>query len=61
MLVRGADIVLMVHRDDDADGVPQPDGVLLAPKIRNGQPNVMGVVFEAAQMRFVPKVSEPAW
>lgn len=64
MLVRGADIVLFVHRDDDNDGVPTDEGVLLAAKIRNGQPNAMGVVFRAEQMRFLPRaeVAEaPSW
>lgn len=55
MLVRGADIVLFVHRDDDADGVPQPSGVLLASKIRNGQPSAMGVEFDPEHMRFLPR------
>lgn len=55
MLVRGADIVLMIHRDDDADGVPTADGVLLASKIRNGQPSLMGVSFDAQRMRFLPR------
>jgi replicative DNA helicase len=55
MLVRGADIVLLVHRDDDEDGVPKGTGVLLAPKIRNGQPSAMGVVFQPDRMRFLPK------
>jgi replicative DNA helicase len=54
MLVRGADIVLLVHRDDDADGVPKDSGVLLAAKIRNGQPNAMAVAFQAERMRFLP-------
>ena len=53
MLVRGADIVLFIHRDDDEDGVPQASGVLLAAKIRNGQPNAMGVRFDAERMRFL--------
>lgn len=55
MLVRGADIVLLIHRDDDDDGVPTDEGLLLAAKIRNGQPNVMGVMFEPNRMRFTPK------
>lgn len=55
MLVRGADVVLLIHRDDDEDGVPKDSGVLLAPKIRNGQPSVMGVVFRPEQMRFLPR------
>lgn len=58
MLVRGADVVLLVHRDDDKDGVPQDQGVLLAAKIRNGQPNAMGVVFRGEQMRFLPRARE---
>lgn len=58
MLVRGADIVLMVHRDDDDDGVPMASGVLLAAKIRNGQPSLMGVVFQPDQMRFVPATGD---
>lgn len=53
MLVRGADVVLLVHRDDDEDGVPTNQGLLLAAKIRNGQPNVMGVMFEPQKMRFL--------
>lgn len=55
MLHRGADHVLFVHRDDDEDGMPQNTGVLVAPKIRNGQPNAMGVVFDGERMRFVPR------
>lgn len=54
MLVRGADIVLFVHRDDDTDGIPTMDGVLLAGKIRNGSPQAMGVRFEPERMRFLP-------
>jgi replicative DNA helicase len=60
MLVRGADVVLLVHRDDDSDGVPTNAGVLLAAKIRNGQPNAMGIQFQPERMRFLPKMSEPA-
>lgn len=56
MLTRGADIVLLIHRDDDEDGVPTNDGMLLAPKIRQGQPSVMGVRFQPEQMRFVSTV-----
>lgn len=58
MLVRGADLVLFIHRDDDEDGVPKPTGVLVAAKIRNGQPNVMGVVFQPDRMRFLPSAKE---
>lgn len=58
MLVRGADVVLFIHRDDDSDGVPGPEGVLLAPKIRNGQPSAMRVIFQATQMRFVAATRE---
>lgn len=58
MLVRGADVVLLVHRDDDEDGVPTNSGVLLAAKIRNGQPSAMGVVFDAPRMRFLARSSE---
>lgn len=54
MLVRGADIVLLVHRDDDEDGVPTNEGLLLAAKIRNGQPSAMGVTFRGEEMRFLP-------
>lgn len=54
MLVRGADIVLLIHRDDDEDGVPTDSGLLLAAKIRNGQPSAMGVQFEPTRMRFMP-------
>jgi replicative DNA helicase len=61
MLVRGADVVLLVHRDDDADGVPQNSGALLAAKIRNGQPNVMGVVFDPQRMRFLPREREGSY
>jgi replicative DNA helicase len=57
MLVRGADVVLLIHRDDDEDGVPTPQGTLFAAKIRNGQPNAMGVVFQPNHMRFVPRVA----
>lgn len=56
MLVRGADVVLFIHRDDDEDGVPQDAGILVAAKIRNGQPNVMGLVFQGDRMQFVPKI-----
>lgn len=55
MLVRGADVVLLVHRDDDQDGVPKRSGMLLAAKVRNGQPNAMGVVFDPDRMRFLPR------
>lgn len=55
MLSRGADIVLLVHRDDDEDGVPTNDGALLAPKIRNGKPSAMKVVFDPRRMRFLPR------
>lgn len=58
MLVRGADVVLLIHRDDDDDGVPQESGLLLAAKIRNGQPNAMPVVFDPNRMRFLPSVRE---
>jgi replicative DNA helicase len=58
MLVRGADIVLFIHRDDDDDGVPTDTGLLLAAKIRNGQPNVMGVEFQPARMRYVPHAGD---
>lgn len=57
MLVRGADVVLLVHRDDDEDGVPTNEGLLLAAKIRNGQPNVMGLMFEPNHMRFTPRAA----
>lgn len=58
MLVRGADVVLLVHRDDDDDGVPQDQGMLLASKIRNGQPNAMGLVFDPQRMRFLPRARD---
>lgn len=58
MLVRGADIVLLIHRDDDEDGVPTDEGLLLASKIRNGQPNAMGIRFDPARMRFVSLAHE---
>jgi len=60
MLVRGADVVLLVHRQDDEDGIPTDDGVLLAPKIRNGSPAAMKVRFESSSMRFVA-LQEAAW
>jgi replicative DNA helicase len=56
MLVRGADIVLFIHRQDDDDGVPGEDGLLSAAKVRNGSPDVMRVRFDAARMRFLPAV-----
>ena len=59
MLVRGADIVLLVHRDDDENGIPQPEGAIFAAKIRNGQPAAMGVMFDPSRMRFLP-VDRPA-
>jgi replicative DNA helicase len=54
MLTRGADVVLFIHREDDEDGVPAPDGVLFAAKIRNGQPATMRVRFQPDRMRFLP-------
>jgi replicative DNA helicase len=60
MLVRGADVVLLVHREDDADGVPQDSAMLLASKIRNGQPSAMGMVFQPEKMRFMPCVGGPS-
>jgi replicative DNA helicase len=58
MLVRGADIVLLIHRDDDDDGVPGLDGILLASKIRNGQPSAMKVSFRPREMRFTPLLDD---
>ncbi|MHB1950215.1 MAG: DnaB-like helicase C-terminal domain-containing protein [Acidiferrobacteraceae bacterium] len=58
MLVRGADIVLFVHREDDEDGVPGDEGLLLAAKVRNGPPGAMGVSFDASRMRFLPRERE---
>ena len=58
MLCRGADIVLFVHRDDDEHGTPTGEGVLLAPKIRNGKPSAMRVVFDPVRMRFLPRERE---
>ncbi len=55
MLVRGADVVLLVHRDDDQDGIPTNDGMLFAAKIRNGQPSAMRLAFRPGEMRFLPR------
>lgn len=57
MLVRGADVVLMVHRDDNEDGVPTLDGSIFAAKIRNGSPSAMKVRFDPDRMRFLPRAA----
>lgn len=56
MLVRGADVVLFIHRDDDQDGVPQADGALVAAKVRNGHPEMMKVHFDPNRMRFTERI-----
>jgi replicative DNA helicase len=58
MLIRGADVVLFVHRDEDGDGTPKAAGMLSAAKVRNGKPASMGVVFQPHHMQFVPASRE---
>lgn len=58
MLVRGADVVLFIHRDDDEDGVPGLGGLLSAAKVRNGSPAAMAVVFQPERMRFMPAAAD---
>lgn len=58
MLVRGADVVLLIHRDDNSDGMPTDEGMLFAAKIRGGKPNAMAVAFDDQRLRFLPMAGE---
>jgi replicative DNA helicase len=60
MFSRGADIVLLVHRDDNEQGIPTERGMLFAAKIRGGQPNAMALRFDEERLRFVPVHGEAA-
>lgn len=58
MIVRGSDIVLLIHRDDNEHGIPTDEGMLFAAKIRGGKPNAMAVAFDSQRLRFLPMAAE---